>query len=47
MQLVSTQKLVPTIYSDFYGNGARFCQNRDSRRGRPDLATLEAKLAKT
>ena len=47
MQLVSTQKLVPTIYYDFYGNGARFCQNRDSRHGCPVLAHLEDKLAKT
>ena len=47
MQLVSTQKLIPTIYYDFYGNDARFCQNRDSRHDCPDLANLEDKLAKT
>ena len=45
--MVSTQLLVPTIYYIFYGNGARFCQNRDSRHGCPDLANLEDKLAKT
>ena len=46
MQLVSTQKLVPTIYYDFYGFGARFCQNRDNRRGCPVLATLKGKSVK-
>ena len=40
MQLVSTQKLVPTIYYDFYGNGARFCS------GCPILATLKGKSVK-
>ena len=40
MQLVLTQKLVPTIYYDFYGNGARFCQNRDNRHKRLGLANL-------
>ena len=38
---------IPTIYYDFYGFSARFCQNRDSRHGCPDLANLEDKLAKT
>ena len=46
MQLVSGQPLQPTIYYDFYGNSARFCQNRDSRQGCTVLANLEAKLAK-
>ena len=46
MQLVSTQNLVPTIYYDFYGNGARFRQNRDNRRGCPVLATLQGKSVK-
>ena len=47
MRLVSTQKLVPTIYYDFYGNGARICQNRNSRHGCPVLAISEDKLVKT
>ena len=47
MQLVSTQKLVPTIYSELNGNRYQICQNRDSRHGCPDLANLEDKLAKT
>ena len=46
MHLVSTQKLDPTIYYDFYGNGARFCQNGDNRRGCPVLGTLKDKSAK-
>ena len=46
MQFVSTQRLVPTIYYDFYGNGARFCQNRDNRRDCPVLATLKDKSVK-
>ena len=47
MQLVSTQKLVPTIYYDFYDKSVRIFQNRDSRHGCPVLANLEDKLAKT
>ena len=46
MELVSTQKLVPTIYYEFYGNGVRICQNRNNRRGCPVLATLKGKSVK-
>ena len=47
MQLVSTQKLVPTIYSELNGNSSQVCQNRDSRPACLDLANLGDKLAKT
>ena len=46
MQLVSTQFLIPTIYSELNGNGSQICQNRDNRRGCPVLATLKGKLVK-
>ena len=40
MQLVSTQKLVPTIYYDFYDKSERICQNRNNRHERLGLANL-------
>ena len=46
MQMVSGQKLKPTIYSELNGNSLRICQNRDSRHVCPDLDNLEDKLAK-
>ena len=40
MQLVSTQKLVPTIYYDFYDKSVRICQNRNNQHKRLGLANL-------
>ena len=40
MQLVSGQKLFPTIYGDFYDKSVRICQNRDNWHERLGLANL-------
>ena len=40
MKLVSTQKIVPTIYYDFYDKSVRICQNRNNRHERLGLANL-------
>ena len=47
MQLVSTQNLVRTIYYDFYGNSARFCQNRDNRRGCPLFGHFKGRISQS